>query len=159
MDKIEGIYRKIRIFFHIVFHFWVYLKGIRVILYGVPKLTYGSRIYFGTQNRINEGVVLHAVNHIYLGSNVTLSMNAMLVTESYNVKNWDHYLMRKHSGNSITIGNNVWIGAGAVILPGVHVADNIIVGAGAIVTHDLVEEGCMYAGNPAKKIKMIGEAL
>lgn len=157
MDKIEGIYRKIRVYLHILLHFWVYYKAAGVILYGVPKLIYGGRIYFGKKNRINEGVVLHAINKIYLGSNVTLSMNAMLITESYDVKNWDNYIKRKHSGKSIFVGNNVWIGAGAVILPGVKIADNVVVGAGAVVTHDLSEEGAIYAGNPARRIKMIGE--
>ncbi|MCI9480696.1 MAG: acyltransferase [Lachnospiraceae bacterium] len=159
MDKIEGIYRKIKVYLHILFHFWVYYKAEGVVLYGVPKLIYGSRINFGKQNRINEGVVLHAANRIYLGSSVTLSANAMLITESYDVKDWGNYLKRKHSGKPIFVGNNVWIGAGAVILPGVKIANNIVVGAGSIVTHDLNEEGCVYAGNPAKRIKMIGEAL
>lgn len=159
MDNIEKLYRKIRILLHILLHFWVYSKTPKVILYGVPKLIYGSRVHFGKQNRLNEGVVLHAMNYIYLGDNVTLSMNSILVTESYDVSNWECYMKRKHNGNKIVIGDNVWIGAGAMVLPGVEIAENIIVGAGSVVTRDLIESGCLYAGNPAKKIKKIGEKL
>lgn len=54
----------------------------------------------------------------------------------------------------IHIGKNVWIGAGAVILPGVTVGDNAIVAAGAVVSRD-VEPGTVVAGVPARKIKNI----
>jgi maltose O-acetyltransferase len=52
-------------------------------------------------------------------------------------------------GRPITIGSNVWIGGGAIILPGVTIGDNAIVGAGSVVTHD-VPEGATARGNPAR---------
>ena len=52
----------------------------------------------------------------------------------------------------ITIGNSVWIGAGATILKGVTIGDNAIIGAGAVVTKD-VKANTIVAGNPAKTIK------
>ena len=58
----------------------------------------------------------------------------------------------------ITIGNNVYIGTGSIILPGVTVGDNVIIGAGSIVTKDL-ESNAVYAGIPAKRIKSLDEYL
>nr|WP_273542732.1 DapH/DapD/GlmU-related protein [Vibrio fluvialis] len=54
----------------------------------------------------------------------------------------------------IIIGNNVFIGYGAIILPGVNIKDNVVVAAGSVVVNDIIEPG-VYAGNPAKKIKNI----
>ena len=56
----------------------------------------------------------------------------------------------------ISIGNNVFIGSGCTILPGVSIGDNVVVGAGSIITKDLNADS-VYAGTPAKKIKTIDE--
>jgi maltose O-acetyltransferase len=53
------------------------------------------------------------------------------------------------SGRPVTIGSNVWIGGGAIILPGVCIGDDAVVGAGSVVTHDL-PAGARVAGNPAR---------
>lgn len=55
----------------------------------------------------------------------------------------------------IHIGKNVWIGAGAVILPGVNIGENAVVGAGSIVAKD-IDPNTVVAGNPAEVIKVIG---
>ena len=52
----------------------------------------------------------------------------------------------------IHIGKRVWIGSGAIVLPGVTIGDNSVIGAGSVVTKD-VPEDCVYGGNPAKFIK------
>lgn len=54
----------------------------------------------------------------------------------------------------IVIGNNVWIGAGAIVLPGVTIGDNAVVGAGSVVTKN-VEANTVVAGDPAKPIKSV----
>lgn len=157
MDNIARLFRKIRIIIHRIFNFWIYLHGNKVKLYGIPKFIYGSKVHFGRMNRVNDGVVFHAKNHIYLGDNVTFSFGVSIITESYDTSSYDTYVSKKHLGASVHIGNNVWLGANSIVLPGVTIADDIIVGAGSVVTHDLLEEKSIYAGNPAKKIKRIGE--
>jgi len=51
------------------------------------------------------------------------------------------------------IGNDVWIGARVVVLPGVHIADGCVVGAGSVVTSSLAEPYGIYAGNPARLLR------
>ena len=58
----------------------------------------------------------------------------------------------KVSGADIVIEDGCWIGAGAIILPGVTIKMGVVVAAGSVVTKDC-EENCLYAGNPARKIK------
>ena len=56
----------------------------------------------------------------------------------------------------VTIGNNVWLGAGAIVLPGVTIGDNTVVGAGAVVTKNL-PANVVAVGNPARALREIGE--
>ncbi len=56
----------------------------------------------------------------------------------------------------VVIGNNVWLGAGVIILPGVTIGDNTIIGAGSVVTKD-IPAGVVAVGNPCKVLKVIGE--
>ena len=64
-----------------------------------------------------------------------------------------------HVRGGVIIGNHVWIGADAIILPGVEITgEYIVIGAGAIVTRNITEGYCVYVGNPASKIKNLSEA-
>lgn len=59
---------------------------------------------------------------------------------------------------SVTIGRNVWLGYGAIILPGVTIGDNVIIGAGSVVTKD-IPSGVLAAGNPCVVKKVIDEEI
>ncbi len=141
---------------HKLLYFKLYFRK-NAILYGLPKLICYNKIKIGKNIRINDKVFLHGANGIEFGDNVTLSHGACLISESYNIDSFDIFLEKKHKGKKIIIGNNVWICANAIILPGVKISDNIIVGAGSVVTHDLLESNTIYAGNPAKKIRNFGD--
>ena len=56
----------------------------------------------------------------------------------------------------VRIGENAWIGAGAIVLPGVSIGRDSIIGAGSVVTHS-VPDGCVAAGNPCRVIRRLGE--
>ena len=60
------------------------------------------------------------------------------------------------AGDEIAIGNNVWIGGGAIILGGVHIGDNAVIAAGAVVTKD-VPAGMLVAGNPARIMRRLAD--
>ena len=54
----------------------------------------------------------------------------------------------------ITIGNNVWIGGGTTILPGVEIGDNVVIGAGSVVVKSIPSD-CVAVGNPARVVKKL----
>ncbi len=89
---------------------------------------------------------------ITIGDNVTISTNVTILTHdaSTNIVGCGTKL------GKVTIGNNVFIGSGSIILCNVKIGDNVIVGAGSVVSHDLKESG-VYVGTPAKYICSIEE--
>lgn len=155
---IDRVVLKIREIIHYIIHINIYY-GKNIILRGVPKLLYANKIKWGKSIRLNDEVFLHAANGITIGENTTLSYGVTILTESYNVEEWNKYLKREHKGKEVIIGRNVWICANVTILPGVKIADNIIVGAGSIVTKDLLISNALYAGNPAVFKKELLSAL
>ena len=62
---------------------------------------------------------------------------------------------RVHKNKQVIIGDGVWIGSNAMVMPGVKIANKIIVAAGSVVTKDLYKEGWLYGGIPAKPIKQL----
>lgn len=89
---------------------------------------------------------------ISIGDDVTISSSVTILTHdaSTNVIQCGTKLGR------VTIGNNVFIGIGSIVLCNVHIGNNVIVGAGSVVTHDLDDNG-VYAGVPAKLVCSIEE--
>lgn len=97
---------------------------------------------------------------ITIGNNCVITEYTQLITHdaSYNHFRKLLNLPQKSKWGEIIIEDNVFIGAGCIVLPGVTIHKNVLVGAGAIVTKNL-ESGFVYAGNPAKKIKKINEYI
>lgn len=90
---------------------------------------------------------------ISMGDNVTIS-DARLLTHDGSTKKFLGY----SRVGRIKIGSNVFIGAGAIILPGIEIEDNVVVGAGAIVTKDIPRDS-LVVGNPARVIKTVTEYI
>ena len=117
----------------------------------IAVLTVGDDTYMGEFNNIRvEGQVrigakcLIAQGVSIIGSNYSLTAGVPIVDQP------------KQKGKlGVTIGDDVWIGANATILPGVTIGNGAVVAAGAVVTHD-VECNTVVAGNPAKMIKVRG---
>lgn len=84
---------------------------------------------------------------ITIGDNVTLAPNVHILCHDASTKNALGYTKI----GRVTIGNNVFVGAGSIILPGVSIGDGCIVGAGSVVTRS-VPDGMVIAGNPARVI-------
>jgi maltose O-acetyltransferase len=111
---------------------------------------YGYNIYAGARVFFNFNCVLLDVMPIRIGSNVLFGPNVQLYTATHPV---DALERRKgpEFARPISIGDDCWIGGGAVISPGVTIGDRCIVGAGAVVTRD-VPSDAVVVGNPAKPI-------
>lgn len=109
---------------------------------------FGHNITLGRDVFINWGCTLMDRGGISIGDGTFLGPNVQLITINH-VRN--PYRRTTTVCRPITIGERVWVGAGAIILQGVAVGDNAIVGAGAVVTHD-VPKNAIVAGNPARVI-------
>jgi acetyltransferase-like isoleucine patch superfamily enzyme len=108
-----------------------------------------SKITIGENCSINIGVFFNVSNRLVIGNNVTISANVFITTTGLNL---DYFPSKQHYSDEVVICDDVWIGAGVIILPGIKVKKGCVIGAGSVVTKD-TDEFCIYAGNPAKKIR------
>ena len=109
---------------------------------------YGSNIEFGAGVFLNFGCVLLDVARIRIGDGTQVGPGVRILTADH-PRDAVSRARRLEFGRPVTIGANVWIGAGAIILPGVVIGDEAIVGAGSIVTRS-VPSGATVVGNPAR---------
>lgn len=119
----------------------------RIRIYGIFKLGNRKNIKIGKNTSINEKVYIQGFNYISIGENVTLSRNVQLYDSGLDYN-------RQHIKASITIDDNVWIGASSIVLPNVHIGKGARVGAGSVVTKN-VPPFTLVCGNPARVIKKL----
>ena len=116
---------------------------------------YGSNITLGDHVFMNFNCCILDVMEVKIGNNVMLAPNVQIYTATHPLE-----AKARNSGKefakAITIGNDVWIGGGAIICPGVTIGNGVVIGAGAVVTKD-VPDNVFVGGNPAKIIKQIDQ--
>lgn len=116
---------------------------------------YGYNIFLGKNFYANHGLVILDTAPVYIGDNVMIGPKVVISTASHPLQA-EARCKGLEIALSITIGNNVWIGAGATILEGVTIGDNAVIGAGSIVNKD-VPADTVVAGVPAKFLKQVNE--
>lgn len=139
-----------------LFHPQIWGKQLQIN--GIPRIYDIKNLTLGKNVSVNTGCVLQSYGGIKIGNNVTISDGAKVLTRSLETNNYIDNAKkneRDHLDAPIAIGEGTWIAANAIILSGVSIPKNCIIAAGAVVTRSLVEEGCIYAGVPAKKIKVL----
>jgi maltose O-acetyltransferase len=115
--------------------------------------TYGQHTTIGDHSYLNFSCVVLDNNRVQIGHHVMIGPAVQIYTAAHPVEasirneGWE-------VAKPIIVEDNVWIGGGAVLLPGVRVGQNAVVGAGAVVSHD-VPPGTVVAGNPARVIREI----
>ena len=116
----------------------------------------GKHVHFGKNVYANFNLTLVDDTHIYVGDYTMIGPNVTIATAGHPLLS---ELRRQgyQYNKSIRIGRNCWIGAGAVIVPGVHIGDNAVIGAGSIVTKDIPSD-VVAVGNPCKVLREIDEA-
>ena len=115
----------------------------------------GHHVHFGKSVYANFGLTMVDDTHIYVGDYTMFGPNVIVATAGHPIlpelrEKAYQYNMPVH------IGRNCWIGAGALILPGVTIGDNTVIGAGSVVTKD-IPSNVVAVGNPCKVIREIGE--
>ena len=123
---------------------------------------YGENIHIGNHCEINMNCVFLDCNKISIGNNSGIGPNVQIYTVSHPIEpnvrlapvQGDEFPFWKSSTAPVTIGNNVWIGGGAIILPGVTIGDNTTIGAGSVVTKS-IPANCLAVGSPCKVIKYL----
>jgi len=96
----------------------------------------------------NIGVYIQAINGIIIGNNVGISPGCKIISSNHNNENHSDH----DEAPPIRIGNNVFIYANSVVLPGVTIGDNVVIGAGSVVTKD-IPSNSIAVGNPCRVIK------
>jgi maltose O-acetyltransferase len=115
---------------------------------------YGYHVSIGPGTFVNFGAVLLDVAPITIGADVQVGPNVQLLTPTHPL---DATARRAkwEAAKPITIGDNVWLGGGAIVLAGITIGENTVVGAGSVVTRDLPAD-VVAVGNPARVIRRLG---
>jgi len=117
---------------------------------------YDSVIYFGKDNYINpkECITLYATErkHIVIGNGGLFSFGVYLYTSDPHLI-YDFNKKRVNCAKSILVGDHVWIGQNSLILKGSRIGSGSVIGGSSVVTGKAVSSNCVYAGNPARKVK------
>ncbi|SLN30767.1 Maltose O-acetyltransferase [Roseivivax jejudonensis] len=124
--------------------------GEKVAIRAPFYVDYGYNIHIGTGVFLNYGCYLLDAAPILIGDGCDIGPYVQLLTADH-PRDPEARRQELESARGITIGRDVWLGAGAILLPGVTVGDDAIVGAGAVVTRD-VPAGVTVGGNPARPL-------
>ncbi len=117
---------------------------------------YGNNIYFGNNCEVNMNCTFLDDNAIRIGDNALIAPNVQIYTAFHPTNVRERFGEPKEDGSftfcktqtaPVTIGDNVWIGGGAIIMPGVTIGNNVVIGAGSVVTKDIPDNTVAY-GNP-----------
>lgn len=115
----------------------------------------GKNVYFGDRVYANFGLTLVDDGDIHVGDAVLFGPNVVVATANHPLEPRLRNLALQYN-KEVRIGNNVWIGAGTVIVPGITIGDNSVIGAGSVVTKD-IPENVVAVGNPCRVLRPIGE--
>ncbi|MBO0438374.1 sugar O-acetyltransferase [Vagococcus fluvialis] len=122
---------------------------------------YGNNIYFGNNCEVNMNCTFLDDNKITIGDNALIAPNVQIYTAFHPTNANERFGEISIEGNfefcktqtaPVNIGDNVWIGGGAIIMPGVTIGNNVVIGAGSIVTRDIPSNKIAF-GNPCKIIR------
>ena len=122
---------------------------------------YGCNIYFGDNCEVNMNCTFLDDNIIRIGDNALIAPNVQIYTAFHPTNAADRFGEPKEDGSfefcktktaPVNIGNNVWVGGGVIIMPGVTIGDNVVIGAGSVVTKDIPSNKIAY-GNPCRIIR------
>ena len=115
----------------------------------------GSHVHFGSGIYANFNLTLVDDGHIYVGDRVMFGPNVTIATANHPI---DPELRGRglQYNKDVHIGENAWIGAGVIIVPGVRIGKNAVIGAGSVVTRD-IPDNVVAVGNPCRVMREVSE--
>ncbi len=145
-------------------HFWIIPKKIRAFSCKMLFKKCGRNVDVGRFCKLNPNIEIgnnsgigdrsELIGHIIMGDDVMIGPQVMVIAKNHKYDRVDIPMNKQGEvSKGVVIENNVWIGARAIILDGVTIANGSVIGAGAVVTKD-VPKGAIVGGVPAKVIKM-----
>lgn len=111
------------------------------------RFYYGHNIY--AQNVALGNTLIMDYGDVHIGEGTTLSKNNILITATHDCEDRKKIIIKP-----ISIGKNVWISTGCIVLPGVTIGDNSVIGAGSVVSKDIPAH-CVVVGNPASVVRKL----
>ena len=127
--------------------------GERFIINQPFRCDYGCNIFLGEDCFINFNCTILDEGEVRIGNNAFLGPNVSIYTACHPLEAEKRNKFIEWA-EAVTIGNNVWIGGNVTILPGVTLGDNVVIGAGAVVTKSF-PSNVVIGGNPARIIKTL----
>ena len=125
--------------------------GSNTFIHPSAEIRSPENVSIGSNCRINHDAELHGGGGIEIGDGTFIAFCAMILSDTRQYRNPKPMGEQGRMALPVRIGNDVWIGTRAIIMPGVEIKDHAIVGAGTVVTKN-VGEWEIVAGNPAKHI-------
>ena len=110
---------------------------------------FGNNVYANFNLTCVDDAVIYIGDKVMFGPNVTIATANHPINSKLREKAYQY-------NREVHIGNNVWIGANTVVVPGVTIGDNSVIGAGSVVTKD-IPANVVAVGNPCKVLRQIGE--
>ncbi|MBR7676493.1 sugar O-acetyltransferase [Streptomyces sp. NPDC054796] len=135
---------------------WLGDVGEDVVVRTPLRADYGYQVTIGPRTFANWGLVLADVARITIGADVQIGPHVQLLTPTHPLEP-EPRRAKWESAKPITIGDNVWLGGGVIVCPGVTIGEDTVVGAGSVVTRDL-PPGVLAVGNPARVIRELTPA-
>ena len=142
-------------------------KGCRIEAFKTDsEMKVSKKIIFGQNVQINDYVHISSVCRIVIGDNVLIAGHVYMSDNSHGSYKGDDNdtnpdvppIKRPYYASPVEIGNNVWIGEGVIIMPGVKIGNGAIIGAHSVVNKD-VPDNCIAVGTPASQIKRFNHSI
>jgi acetyltransferase-like isoleucine patch superfamily enzyme len=128
-------------------------------LKGRMSIQWPNRLIVGKNCCINDGCLMQCQSGVRLGDNVTISTGAIILARQYKMVDWLLQCQKdepdkEHEEKAVFLNDHTWIGAGAIVLPGVQInGKGVVVAAGTIVTKSVNEDYVLVAGSPMRIVK------
>lgn len=115
----------------------------------------GKHVHFGNNVYANFGLTMVDDTHIYVGDCTMFGPNVIVASAGHPIR--PELRAKAYQYNfPVHIGKNCWIGAGAILVPGITVGDNVVIGAGSVVTKD-IPSNSVAVGNPCRVLREVNE--